>query len=362
MTSDSIWLNVVVYLVSATAIWWAGTRLEHTADRISERTGLGQAFTGMLLLAAATSLPEFATTITAIAVLHNPTLAVHNLLGGVAMQTALIAVADAVKGRRGALTSFSPRFVLLIQGVGLLFLLQITIAGITARGAPSVLSVSAWLVVLFAVYVGMAYLTYRNRENPRWKPADLGDSARALVAERADPGADGDKGDEGDGAGSADASSAARMWLWFGGLSLLVLVGGWFATHSAEVLARKTGLGSAFLGATLLALATSLPELSTTVSASRSGRYTVVVSNVFGSNAFDVVLLLLADLLYRPSSVLAHAETSVIFVAAVGAIMTCIYLWGLLEHEDRTVAGIGWDSAAVIVVYVGGMAVLYTMS
>jgi cation:H+ antiporter len=101
---------------------------------------LGQAFTGMLLLAGATSLPEVATTITAIAFLNNPTLAVHNLLGGVAMQTAILVVADRAKGERGALTFFSPRFVLLIGGVGLLILLQLTIASITACGLPSIAS------------------------------------------------------------------------------------------------------------------------------------------------------------------------------------------------------------------------------
>lgn len=94
MDSLPLWLNAVLFLPAAAAIWWAGVRLERYADVIAQRTGLGQAFTGMLLLAAATSLPEVATTITAVAVLGNPTLAVHNLLGGVALQTGLLVVAD----------------------------------------------------------------------------------------------------------------------------------------------------------------------------------------------------------------------------------------------------------------------------
>jgi cation:H+ antiporter len=51
-----------------------------------------------------------------------------------------------------------------------------------------------------------------------------------------------------------------------------------------------------------------------------------------------------------------------VFVAAIGAIMTSIYLWGLMERENRTVLGIGWDSAAVLIVYLGGIGVLYFMS
>jgi cation:H+ antiporter len=144
-----LWLNALVFLLSAGAIWFAGIRLEQQADTISERTGLGRAFTGMLLLAGATSLPEVATTATAVVMLNNPTLAVHNLLGGVALQTAIIAAADWTKSRRGALTFFSPRFSLLIGGVGLLLLLQLTIAGVTAHGFPAVMSISVWPVVVF---------------------------------------------------------------------------------------------------------------------------------------------------------------------------------------------------------------------
>jgi cation:H+ antiporter len=85
---------IIIFGFSAVLIWIAGTFLERYADAISDRTGLGQAFTGLLLLSTATSLPEVATTITAVALLNNPTLAVYNLLGSVALQTCILAVAD----------------------------------------------------------------------------------------------------------------------------------------------------------------------------------------------------------------------------------------------------------------------------
>lgn len=141
--------------------------------------------------------------------------------------------------------------------------------------------------------------------------------------------------------------------------AVVLLDKGWLATETADALAAQSDLSPDFLGATLLALATSLPELSTTIAAVRNDRYSVAVSNVFGSNAFDVTLLVLAEVSYRGGSILEHARSSVVFVATLGAIMTCIYLWGLMERENRTVRGIGWDSAAAAVVYVGGMTVLY---
>lgn len=348
MESLPLGLNLAIFAVCAAAIWWAGTRLERYANTISHRADLGQAFTGMILLAMATSLPEVATTVTAVAILNNPTLAVHNLLGGVALQTAILAIADGTKKRSGALTYFSPRFALLIQGVGLILLLQLTTAGVTAGGVPEVFSVSVWLIALVAAYGVLIYMIRRYRGDPGWMPARVEDLPP--------------REEEDEGASRPGGSRATRtLWLFFAGLSVLVLVGGWGATRTAEALASQTGMGAAFLGATLLAAATSLPEVSTTVSAARNRRYTAAVANIFGSNSFDVALLLLADVLYREGSILAHAESSVVFVAMIGSVMTCLYLWGLMERENRTVLGIGWDSAAAVGVYVGGMAVLYVI-
>lgn len=347
METFPLGLNLALFAVCAAAIWWAGTRLERLADTISHRTNLGQAFTGMILLAMATSLPEVATTVTAVAILNDPTLAVHNLLGGVALQTAILAIADGSKRRRGALTYFSPRFALLLQGVGLILLLQLTTAGVTAGGVPEVFSVSVWLIALVAAYAVLIAMVRRYRGDSGWMPARVEDLSEREEAE--------------DSSRLGRARSTRTLWLFFAGLSFLVLVGGWGATQTAEALASQTGLGSAFLGATLLAAATSLPEVSTTISAARNRRYTAAVANIFGSNSFDVGLLLLADILYREGSILAHAEPTVVFVAMVGSVMTCIYLWGLMERENRTVLGIGWDSAAAAAVYVGGMAVLYVI-
>jgi hypothetical protein len=94
--------------------------------------------------------------------------------------------------------------------------------------------------------------------------------------------------------------------------------------QSADVLAEQTGLGDAFLGATLLALATALPEVSTTIAASRNGRYSMAISNNVGSNAFCVALLFPAELLYRGGTIMEHVKETIVFVTSTGAILTSI--------------------------------------
>ncbi len=136
------------------------------------------------------------------------------------------------------------------------------------------------------------------------------------------------------------------------------LVGTRLAVY-ADLIAERTGLGKAFIGLVLLAVATSLPELSTTIAAVRLGSYSMAISNIFGSNAIDVSLVFLADTLYRQGPILQAVDRSSMFVALAGIVLTCVYLVGLIERRDRVVLRMGLDSAAVLGLYAGTLVVLY---
>jgi cation:H+ antiporter len=93
-----LWTLGAIFAVAAVVVWLAGTRLTRYVDGISTKTGLGKAFTGMLLLGGITSLPEVAAVSTSAAVGNAP-LAVNNLLGTASINLILLAVAD-VKASR----------------------------------------------------------------------------------------------------------------------------------------------------------------------------------------------------------------------------------------------------------------------
>lgn len=103
LTDQPVWLVWLVFVGAAAAVWVAGTRVSGYADVISQRTGLGQAIVGLVLLGGITSLPEIAASSTS-ALAGDAPLAVNNLLGGVAMQVAILAIGDLAVGR-AALTS-----------------------------------------------------------------------------------------------------------------------------------------------------------------------------------------------------------------------------------------------------------------
>lgn len=340
-----LYQNLLIFAAASVAIWFAGVRLEKYASVITLRTRSTGAFIGMLLLATATSLPEVATTVSA-ALIGNAKLAVSNLLGGVILQTAILAVADRVTRARGALTSFKPEFVLLLEGVGLVLILQTAILGMITDLRIPMGGLDIWSLAIVLLYLFILYSVYIYQRSPRWRPTEIEEEYMNLeeAQER-----------------SLTQTPLSRIYIYFAAACSIVFVAGWTAAQTADAIAFQTGLGSTFIGATIVATATSLPEMSVTLSACRQGSYSLAISNIFGTNAVDVSFIFLADIFYSGGPILREASLQDVFLAVIGTIATCVYIWGILERKDRGIWGLGYDSAAVLVLYIFGLIVLYAM-
>ena len=341
----SLWINVAAFAAAALAVWIAGTRLAGYADGIARRTQLSKVFLGIVLLGMATSLPEVATTITAGSI-GNTALLSGNIFGGVALQTAILAVVDVI-AVRGALSQFAPQPILLLQGVMLLLLLAVALAG-SAAGEPfSFFGIGVTSLLLAAGYVLTLWVSQADDLLPRWRVLDKPERPTQPEAPQDPP---------------PSGPPAGRRVYGFAAVSaLVILVAGWTLAETGDALAAQTGLGSSFVGVTLLAASTSLPELSTTLEAVRRGNFGMGVSNILGTNCLTVALFFVGDLAYRGGPILAEGDRSATFAATISMVVTCLYLLGLLERRDRTVLGMGIDSFAVLVVYATGLVGLYAM-
>jgi cation:H+ antiporter len=87
----------------------------------------------------------------------------------------------------------------------------------------------------------------------------------------------------------------------------------------------------------------------------------MAVSNILGTNCLEVALFFLADAVYRDGPILREADTSALFAAAIGMVVTAIFLLGLLERRDRTILGMGMGSAGVLLAYALGIVGLYSL-
>lgn len=340
-------VNLGIFAASAVVIWLAGFRLSIYADAIAERKQLGRAFVGTLLLGVATSLPEIVTSITA-ATLGNATLAASNLMGGVATQVAVLAVVDWAFVR-GALTFFSPKPVLLLSGVLLMIQISLASAAMTAGEFFSLLGIGLWPVILLGTYVVSVFMLYRYEGRDRWAAVDIPDAAYEETVSQIDQ-------------TRYQNFTLAQLVLRFLFSAGLIIIAGWAVSTSADALAEQTGLGSGFVGATILAVATSLPEISTTLGAVRVGAYTMAIANIFGTNTLEVGLLFVADVAYRGGLIIDQVDRATQFVAALGALVTGIYLWGLLERRNKTILGMGVDSAFVLAAWLVGMIGLHFLT
>lgn len=130
------------------------------------------------------------------------------------------------------------------------------------------------------------------------------------------------------------------------------------ATLGAEGLAEQTGIETGIVGLTLLAFATSLPELSTAIAAVRLRRAELAIGDILGGNMFDVVLILLIDLLDTGPPVLEQVDRASMTAALIGVLLTALILIGLVERRDKSKLRMGYDSIAVLVVYAVGMAAI----
>jgi cation:H+ antiporter len=330
--------NAAAFVLASAVVWVAGTRLAVYADVLAERTGWGHAYTGLVLLALTTDLPEIVTSIAA-ASSGEPGLAVNNLYGGVVANTAFLAIADASFGR-GPLTFLTPSLRIVLQGLLVVALVSLTICGAIAGEPVAVGGVGLAAAGAFVLY--LAFVRWASRVDPDdgWRPTDLPDVLHppALRPARGRP--------------------SSRVWLRFSAAAAAVLVAGTALVGSASDLSVQTGLGAGLVGSTFLATATSLPELTTTLASVRIGAYAMAFGNVFGSNAVVVALLFVADVFDGGGPILRHAGASGLFVAAAGMGVTAVYLAGIVVRRRHTVARMGVDSLFVLLAYVATIATL----
>ena len=332
--------NLLIVAAGAVAVWWAGTRLAGHADEIAEITGIGSAFVGMMLLGGITSLPEIAVSVSA-GFSGAGQLAVNNLLGSIALQVVVLAVGDWVLGGR-ALSFVIGRPTVLLQGLFGALLLA-AVCGALAVGDVAFLGAGAWSLGLFCAALGLLWVVAVEERSDResWQPAKMPELEEAL--------------------GGQGGHSLRHALAMTAVTAAVILAAGVVLSQAADAIAVQSGLGASFVGATLLGAVTSLPEISTLVAAIRLGRYEMAFGDIFGTNILNVALLYLIDLAFPGGPVLATLGPAARLTAALGAVLTLLYVAGLVERRDRTLGRLGVDSWAVIAAYAGGVALLYAV-
>jgi cation:H+ antiporter len=331
-----VWI-ILQFVACAAVIVVAGTFLSKFADGIADLTGLGRLLIGSVLLAGATSLPELTVDVSAIR-LGAADLAVGDLIGSSLMNLLILAVLDLSDRSPGRMLSRQAAAHALSGALATALTAVVGLGLLTGKAlAPySLLGIgpATWLIVL--AYGFGVRLIYLDQRIALQTAAEAGESAHA---------------------GRPSMTLMAAVG-GFAVCALAIFIAGPFLAHAADQLADETGLGGTFVGTTLVAFCTSLPELVASLAAVRLGAHDLAIGNVFGSNAFNMVLLAPLDIMHDGSVLAAvspgHAITCVAVILA-----TQVAVMGLLFRAESKTPLIEPDAWLVVLIVVGALALVY---
>ncbi len=341
---------LILFAAAGAATWLAGVSLARATDVLDERWRLGEDLGGMLLLAAAGTLPEIAITMSA-AIQAHLGLAAGNLIGGIAVQTMVIAICDiAVPGDKplsylvGSLVPMLEAAIVI--AVTTLVLMGALLPPSASFHGASYASISIVLVWLF----GLAVLD-RARRQPTWTVVMPG--SRPGRAHRRTP--------HPRVARAYTSMSTVKVAGIFAAGSLLTLVSGVALQVTGDQLANRAGINGVVFGATILALVTALPEISTGIAAVRLGDNRLAMSDIFGGNAFQLCLFLVADVVAgRPVLPVAGRVNS--WLAGLGILLSIIYGASVIVRPSARYFRLGADSLIAILFFTAGVVGLFLLS
>jgi cation:H+ antiporter len=347
----SLPLLLFVFAIASGAVWIAGIYLSNTSDTLSSQFHMGEALGGLILLAIATNLPEIA--ITASAALHHDLgLAIGNILGGIALQTVVLVILDVSVPGKHPLTYQAASLVLVLEGILVCAILVVSMMGTQMPRGLIMFRLTPEDVTIFLLWVAGLLLLNKARTGLPWQDngdAPGGDETLEMKQRKAL------KVEE------AKKRGIGKTIAVFLVSSLVTLAAGVALQQSGEGLANHIHMTGVLFGATILAAATSLPEVSTGLASIKLGDYQLAVSDIFGGNAFLPVLFLLATLL-SGQAVLPQAKNTDIYLSGLGILLTTVYLYGLIFRPRRLFLRMGADSLIVTLLYVLGMIGLFAIA
>lgn len=334
LVTESLSGAVVVLLVGAVVLITAGVKFTKVVDELADRTRLGEAMAGAVLLGAATSMPGIITTVVG-ASNGEAGFAVSNAVGGIAAQTTFLVLADFIY-RKVNLEHAAASLPNIIQTMVLLSLIGITLS---ATAGPEL--TLAWIhpasLVLVVVYGYGLLLARRARNRPMWDPKDTAET----VTDDAEP--------------DAVEAPLSTLWLQFAGLAVVVGGVGYLIGTAGITVSRETALSGSLVAILFTSVITSLPELVTVLTAVRIGALTLAISNIVGGNSFDVLFVVAADMSFTSGSVYHRVDGDALFILSLTVILTSLLAAGMLARERRHV---GFEGIAILVFYVAGIGAL----
>ncbi|EZH66994.1 hypothetical protein DH09_03375 [Bacillaceae bacterium JMAK1] len=318
-----------LFILAVIVTVFAAIKISTYADAITRLSSVGALFVGTFLLAGATSLPEVTTSVTAV-FLDNPDMAVGNVLGSNLFNLSILAVFLLIYRHRAILNSVhkEQRHTAIL---GVLMTTFVVVALFYTIEIP-VVNIGVESLVLLFLY-GLSIWLLR--------------------------GADEQSSDAEDEKATEEKYTLKHAITGFIIAAIFILISGTVLTFSGDQIAILTGLGSSFVGSFLIATSTSLPEVVTVYVALKLGNHNLAAASIFGSNLFNLLILVLCDFLY-PGSILLAASPTNIYTGGLLLLSSLVVTLAIFRAQTKRRITVAFP-IMMLLFYASSMVLLYLL-
>lgn len=322
-----IWLE---FIIIGAIVIYSGARLAFFADVIAEKTGMSRTWAGVLLLASMTSLPELITSASAVTTIDGTNIAISAMLGSCVFNLAIIAIIDSLY-RPGVILSKAEQGHILAAGFCMMALVVVAGGIFLAREGVELplLWIGAYTpAIIFIYYRGMR--TIFRFESIKMRKEMKAAGVTELYAHY----------------------SSRRAYSGFALNAAIIIATASLLPFIGDSIAKSTGWGQTFVGALFIALITSLPEVTTSVSSVRLGAIDLAIGSLLGSNLFNLAIIAIADILYIDGPILAHVSFTDMLPALSSILMSAIAILTLFyQPKTKRLLRITWLGAVITAIY-----------
>jgi cation:H+ antiporter len=323
-----LWLK---FIICAAIVVFCGYRICIYAEKIGQFLKVGRSFIGFILLAIVTSLPELAVTLSATRI-GALDLALGDLFGSNLFNLTIVGVILFLYVKKPRQLNFdSTHFItsafsillIVLAAVGIVFY-NFIIPGIAYSGL--LLDVETAFILL--IYVFGAFLIFRLE----------GTGEGPLPQNR-----------------SFRKKNILEIWLRFLAFSAILVSAAIYLSHLGDRIAQipvgGIALGGSFVGSLFIAITTSLPEMAVAISAVRLGFLDMALGNIFGSNMFNMLIIVIVDLFLGRKVVLSTISLMHLFTILFVIFSTALVCASLAYRSRKKIGALAWDSVSIIFIY-----------
>ncbi|MGG1687063.1 sodium:calcium antiporter [Pseudalkalibacillus sp. NRS-1564] len=323
--------TILLFILAAIATYFVATRLAMYGDAISEKTKTSSAFMG-IIIGAAISLPELTSSVTAIAI-DSPDLAIGNLLGSNLFNLLALAVLDMVYRREQIMGQTDVGSKLYIYLVIVMTL--IVVGGLSLTLPASIYHIGYSSIILVLVYfAGVKWINKLTEEKVK---------RRSRKNEKY---------------GEFSYQKVLTMFI----LSAVgIMIVGTVLTLTADRIAESTGLGASFVGSFLVGASTSLPDAVSVATALKLKNYSMGITSLLGSNAFNIMLLSFTDAIYLKTNLFRHASMSNIVTTVSSIVVVLVILYSITRKQKRSTLFYMVPSTLIVLIYFVATYFVYQM-